>query len=39
MMTGGTEREMPGFVATNERYMPVPPETVWDVMADPRSYG
>jgi uncharacterized protein YndB with AHSA1/START domain len=25
-------------VATNQRYMAVPPEAVWDVLADPRSY-
>ena len=39
MMTGGGKRVVPGFVATNERYMPVPPEAVWDVLADPSSYG
>ena len=39
MMTGAGERVVPGFVATNERYMPVPPEAVWDVLADPSSYG
>ena len=26
-------------MATNKRYMPVPPEAVWDVLADPDSYG
>jgi len=26
-------------MATNERFMPVPPEAVWDVLADPSSYG
>jgi uncharacterized protein YndB with AHSA1/START domain len=26
-------------MATNERFMPVPPEAVWDVLADPASYG
>jgi uncharacterized protein YndB with AHSA1/START domain len=26
-------------VATNERYMPVPPTAVWDALADPRGYG
>jgi uncharacterized protein YndB with AHSA1/START domain len=26
-------------VATNTRYMPVPPEAVWDVLADPGDYG
>jgi uncharacterized protein YndB with AHSA1/START domain len=26
-------------VATNTRFMPVPPETVWDVLADPGDYG
>jgi uncharacterized protein YndB with AHSA1/START domain len=26
-------------MATNERYMPVPPEAVWDVLADPDSYA
>jgi uncharacterized protein YndB with AHSA1/START domain len=26
-------------MATNERYMPVPPEAVWDVLAEPGSYG
>jgi len=26
-------------VATNERYMPVPPQAVWDALADPASYG
>jgi uncharacterized protein YndB with AHSA1/START domain len=26
-------------VATNHRFMPVPPEAVWDALADPRSYG
>jgi uncharacterized protein YndB with AHSA1/START domain len=25
-------------VATNRRYMPVPPEAVWDVLADPAGY-
>ena len=39
MMTGGGKRVVPGFVATNERYMPVPPEAVWDVLADPGGYG
>ena len=27
------------FVATNERFMPVQPEAVWDVLADPGNYG
>jgi uncharacterized protein YndB with AHSA1/START domain len=26
-------------VATNERFMPVPPEAVWDALADAASYG
>jgi uncharacterized protein YndB with AHSA1/START domain len=26
-------------VATNERFMPVPPEAVWDALADPGGYG
>jgi uncharacterized protein YndB with AHSA1/START domain len=26
-------------MATNERFMAVPPEAVWDVLADPGSYG
>jgi uncharacterized protein YndB with AHSA1/START domain len=26
-------------MATNERFMPVPAEAVWDVLADPGSYG
>ena len=26
-------------MATNERFMPVPPEAVWDVLADPGNYG
>jgi len=26
-------------VARNKRYMPVPPEAVWDVLADPGAYG
>jgi carbon monoxide dehydrogenase subunit G len=26
-------------MATNKRFMPVPPEAVWDVLADPGSYG
>jgi uncharacterized protein YndB with AHSA1/START domain len=26
-------------VATNTRFMPVPPEAVWDVLADPGDYG
>jgi uncharacterized protein YndB with AHSA1/START domain len=39
MMTGGGNRVMPRFVATNERYMPVPPEAVWDVLAVPDNYG
>jgi uncharacterized protein YndB with AHSA1/START domain len=26
-------------MATNERYMPVPPEAVWDVLAEPDHYG
>ena len=26
-------------MATNERYMPVPPQAVWDALADPASYG
>jgi uncharacterized protein YndB with AHSA1/START domain len=25
-------------VATNHRFMPVPPESVWDVLADPAGY-
>jgi uncharacterized protein YndB with AHSA1/START domain len=27
------------FVATNERFMAVPPEAVWAVLADPAGYG
>jgi len=26
-------------VATNERYMPVPPEAIWDALADAGGYG
>jgi uncharacterized protein YndB with AHSA1/START domain len=26
-------------MATNERFMPVPAEAVWDVLADPGNYG
>ncbi|MEO8689556.1 MAG: SRPBCC family protein [Solirubrobacteraceae bacterium] len=26
-------------MATNERFMPVPPEAIWDVLAEPASYG
>jgi len=26
-------------MATNERFMPVPPEAVWGVLADPESYA
>ena len=26
-------------MATNERYMPVAPEAVWDALADPSGYG
>ena len=26
-------------MATNERFMPVPPEAVWEVLADPGAYG
>jgi uncharacterized protein YndB with AHSA1/START domain len=26
-------------MATNERFMPVPPEAVWDVLADPDEYA
>jgi uncharacterized protein YndB with AHSA1/START domain len=26
-------------VATNERFMPVPPQAVWDALADPDGYG
>jgi uncharacterized protein YndB with AHSA1/START domain len=26
-------------MATNTRYMPVVPESIWDVLADPASYG
>jgi uncharacterized protein YndB with AHSA1/START domain len=26
-------------VATNERFMPVPPEAVWDTLADPGGYA
>ena len=26
-------------VATNERFMAVPPQAVWDVLADPAGYG
>jgi uncharacterized protein YndB with AHSA1/START domain len=26
-------------MATNERFMPVPPEAVWEALADPRGYG
>jgi uncharacterized protein YndB with AHSA1/START domain len=26
-------------VSTNRRFIPAPPETVWRVLADPRSYG
>jgi uncharacterized protein YndB with AHSA1/START domain len=29
----------PSYVATNERFMPVPPEAVWDALADPGGYG
>jgi uncharacterized protein YndB with AHSA1/START domain len=39
MMTGAAERVGIGAMATNERFMPVPPEAVWDVLADPASYG
>jgi uncharacterized protein YndB with AHSA1/START domain len=39
MMTAGANRVMPRSVATNERYMPVPPEAVWDVLAEPDCYG
>ena len=39
MMTGGSEWVVTGAMATNERFMPVPPEAVWDVLADPASYG
>ncbi len=26
-------------MATNERFMPVPPEVIWDALADPGNYG
>jgi uncharacterized protein YndB with AHSA1/START domain len=39
MMTGVAEWVSTGAMATNERFMPVPPEAVWDVLADPASYG
>ena len=26
-------------MATNERFMPVPPDAVWDALADPGGYG
>ena len=26
-------------MATNERFMPVPPQAVWDALADPDGYG
>ena len=26
-------------MATNKRFMPVPPQAVWDVLADPGEYG
>ena len=26
-------------MATNERFMAVPPQAVWDVLADPAGYG
>jgi uncharacterized protein YndB with AHSA1/START domain len=26
-------------VSTNTRFMPVPPQAVWDALADPRGYG
>jgi uncharacterized protein YndB with AHSA1/START domain len=26
-------------VATNKRFMPVPPQAVWDVLSDPGEYG
>ena len=26
-------------MATNKRFMPVPPEAVWEVLADPRGYA
>ena len=26
-------------VATNRRFMPVPPQAVWDALADPAGYG
>lgn len=26
-------------MATNERFMPVPPQAVWDALADPGGYG
>jgi uncharacterized protein YndB with AHSA1/START domain len=26
-------------VATNQRFMPVPPEAIWDALADPGNYG
>jgi uncharacterized protein YndB with AHSA1/START domain len=26
-------------VATNQRFMPVPPQAVWDVLSDPGEYG
>jgi uncharacterized protein YndB with AHSA1/START domain len=26
-------------VATNKRFMPVPPQAVWDVLSDPGDYG
>jgi uncharacterized protein YndB with AHSA1/START domain len=32
-------RGQPSGVATNRRLMPVPPDSVWDVLADPDSYA
>jgi uncharacterized protein YndB with AHSA1/START domain len=29
----------PTVVATNERFMPVPPQAVWEALADPGGYG
>jgi uncharacterized protein YndB with AHSA1/START domain len=37
MMTG--ERGQASAVATNERFMAVPPEAVWAVLADPDGYA
>jgi uncharacterized protein YndB with AHSA1/START domain len=39
MMTVGAKRVRPSSVATNERYMQVPPEAIWSVLAEPESYA